>query len=85
MTNIFSFEGHHVPQVVGCAYLSKRDASTSTLTALKRGRGGRSSFSGIVATVFGATGFLGKHVVNQLGKIFFFFSLSFFNLFILIS
>jgi len=61
--------GHHVPQVVGCAYVSKRDSSTGTMTALKRGRGGRSSFSGIVATVFGATGFVGKHIVNQLGKI----------------
>lgn len=39
------------------------------LSALKRGTGGRSSFNGIVATVFGATGFTGRYVCNRLGKI----------------
>lgn len=39
------------------------------LSQLKRGTGGRSSFNGVVATVFGATGLLGNSLVNKLGKI----------------
>lgn len=35
------------------------------------GLGGRSSNSGITATVFGAYGFVGQYVVNELGKIMF--------------
>lgn len=38
------------------------------LTSLKRGTGGRCSFNGVVATVFGSSGFVGRYLCNKLGK-----------------
>ena len=35
----------------------------------RRGSGGRSSFSGLIVTVFGSTGFLARSVVNALARI----------------
>ena len=36
--------------------------------AMKRGRGGRSSFSGDVVTVFGSNGFIGTAIANRFRK-----------------
>lgn len=46
----------------------RSNSSSSRLTDYKRGKGGRSSFSGSVVTVFGSSGFFGKYVVNRLGR-----------------
>jgi len=46
-----------------------RVIKNASLSQLKRGTGGRSSFNGVVATVFGATGLLGGNLINKLGKI----------------
>ncbi|XP_043462053.1 NADH dehydrogenase [ubiquinone] 1 alpha subcomplex subunit 9, mitochondrial [Leptopilina heterotoma] len=39
-----------------------------TPASMKRGTGGRSSFNGTVCTIFGSTGFFGRHVINRLGR-----------------
>lgn len=41
---------------------------TRVFIALKR-MGGRSSVSGLKVTVFGATGFTGRYIVNKLGSL----------------
>jgi hypothetical protein len=45
-----------------------RPLKTTNQAAFKKGTGGRSSFNGIIATVFGCSGFTGRYVVNKLGK-----------------
>jgi NADH dehydrogenase (ubiquinone) 1 alpha subcomplex subunit 9 len=63
------------PRTAAVAVICKRDitdvvhGSHDNLAAYRRGKGGRASFSGIVATVFGSSGFLGRYIVNRLGKI----------------
>ncbi|GFR45652.1 hypothetical protein Agub_g7063 [Astrephomene gubernaculifera] len=52
---------------MAAAAASSREYS-SIMTAETRGPGGRSSVSGIVATVFGANGFVGSYIVNELAR-----------------
>ena len=60
-------EGGRLPKL-GLAADAAASGKDPTLTSLKRGTGYRSSFSGLVATVFGASGAIGRGVCSRLGQ-----------------
>jgi len=64
-TSSVTFVGDNLPINMGL-----NEVKSLRLTDMRRGGGGRSSFSGIVATVFGAQGFVGSATVNRLGILF---------------
>ena len=51
-----------VPSCNMASEIRPREINTA---AMKRGRGGRSSFSGDVVTVFGSNGFIGTAIANR--------------------
>jgi len=57
-----TFVGDNLPINLGL-----NEVKSLRLSDMRRGGGGRSSFSGIVATIFGAQGFVGSATVNRLG------------------
>lgn len=56
-----------VPVSNYCTDVLKR-IETPELSNVKRGTGYRSSFNGILCTVFGASGFVGNNLVGHLGS-----------------
>lgn len=51
-----------------CSRAYSSDLAIRGIDSLKQGPGGRSSVSGVVATVFGCSGFLGRYVANHIGN-----------------
>lgn len=54
--------------LASCGSLREYAQFALTNTGANQGPGGRSSASGLTATVFGGYGFLGSYIVNDLGK-----------------
>ncbi|KAI3380362.1 hypothetical protein SNEBB_003326 [Seison nebaliae] len=63
-----SLKTFHKSLVRNVPSLFSPSASFTNLASYESGEGGRSSFNGRVATVFGATGFAGKYIVSRLLK-----------------
>ncbi|CAL7942369.1 unnamed protein product [Xylocopa violacea] len=56
--------------VQSCDYSTEpRIIKNPTITSLQRGTGGRSSFNGIVCTIFGCSSFVGQSLAIRLGSI----------------
>ncbi|XP_003747014.1 NADH dehydrogenase [ubiquinone] 1 alpha subcomplex subunit 9, mitochondrial [Galendromus occidentalis] len=58
---------------LGAVYSARNKGSSlgtkgTRLELLRKGTGGRSSFNGIIATIFGSNGFLARYVINALGQ-----------------
>jgi len=51
-----------------CLSTGPSHMTTASPYGIRFGPGGRSSNSGITATVFGGYGFMGRYFVNELGK-----------------
>lgn len=59
---------YRIGNFVGLCRSLQRTQFHTSLATHKHGAGGRSSDSGLTVTVFGATGFLGRYLVNCLGR-----------------
>ncbi|XKL61480.1 hypothetical protein PGB90_008537 [Kerria lacca] len=64
------FSNNHNFVLIPIATYSSQNFRTldENFISIKRGTGYRSSFNGIVCTVFGGSGFIGKNIIQRLGK-----------------
>ena len=66
--NSLSNSFHTTAQNQDTASANQSNLPRIRVERLAKGTGGRSSFSGNVVTVFGATGMMGRIICNRLGK-----------------